>query len=93
MKQKIFQKINKIIFAILALALLSAGCGGSSTNTPQKVTLNIWGVFDDSQSIQPLLDAYRKLRPNVQVIYTKKDLNNYQNDLLNALAAGYFFHS
>ncbi|MBL8029730.1 MAG: extracellular solute-binding protein [Candidatus Doudnabacteria bacterium] len=88
MKQKILVKLNKLVIAIFALALVSAGCGGGENKSAQKVTLNIWGVFDDSQSIQPLLDSYRKLRPNVQVIYTKKDINNYQNELLNALAAG-----
>lgn len=87
MLSKIKIKFNKIFLAFVGLALLSAACGGGN-QAPKQVTLTVWGVFDDTQSIQPLLDAYRKFRPNVQVVYTKKDINTYQSDLLNALAAG-----
>lgn len=86
MKQKI--KFKKIFAVLFGLALLSAGCGGGGNTATKPVTLTIWGVFDDSQSIQPLMDSYRKLRPNVQIVYTKKDITTYSADLLNALAAG-----
>lgn len=88
MKQKPQNNFKRIIGILLSIAFLSAGCGGGGTKTATRVTLSIWGVFDDTQSFQPLIDAYRKIRTNVDVVYTKKDINTYQNELLNALAAG-----
>ncbi len=87
---KLKQKVNfkKIIGVCLAIVFLSAGCGGPAKPPTKPVTLNVWGVFDDTQSVQPLIDAYRKVRQNVTVVYTKKDINTYRSDLLNALAAG-----
>ena len=35
-----------------------------------------------------LFEAYRQLHPNVEIVYTKKIIENYEKDLLNALAAG-----
>ena len=88
MKSKIKRNFVKFFTVLLGLVFLSVGCGGGGNGQPKSVTLTMWGVFDDSQSIQPLLEAYRKVRPNVQIVYTKKDINSYYSDLLNALAAG-----
>jgi multiple sugar transport system substrate-binding protein len=87
MKQKI--QFIKIISALIGIALISAGCsGGGGATTNQQVTLNVWMTFEDSEHMQPLLDAYRQKYPNVQVVYTKKNVENYEQDLLNALASG-----
>jgi len=86
------QKANfiKILITLLGIALLSAGCGGSTSSTGNtgNQTLTIWKPFEDSQNMQPLLDAFRKKYPNVQVNYVKKNLDTYEADLLDALAAG-----
>jgi multiple sugar transport system substrate-binding protein len=86
MKIKLITK--KIFLSLAAIAFLAAGCGGSSKPPAKKVTLSVWGVFDDTQSIQPLIEIYRKVRPNVEIVYSKKDINTYQSEVLNALAAG-----
>lgn len=89
MKQK-KQSTSKKIFSILfTLALLSAGCGGGgSLPQPKNVVLNFWDPFEDSESLQPLLQAYSQKHPNVQIVYSKKDITTYSQDLLEALAAG-----
>jgi multiple sugar transport system substrate-binding protein len=52
------------------------------------VTLTFWKTFEDSQHMDVLFQEYRKLHPNVTIEYTKKNVETYEQDLLNALAAG-----
>src|SRR4051812_4185033 len=79
---------KKLIFLFVLLSLLAAGCGGGGGSAPKQVILNVWMTFEDSENLQPLLQAYQQKHPNVQVAYTKKSVDTYQSDLLNALAAG-----
>ena len=79
----------KIIFIALSLALLSAGCGGGNTQGPTgPVVLTMWKTFEDSEHMRPLLEAYQVKHPNVQIVYSKKNVVTYEKDLLNALASG-----
>lgn len=84
-KKSFLQKVTLGI-ALGSLVLLSAGCGG--TPTAAKVTLKIWKPFVDSDKMNVIIQAYKKLHPNVTIEYTKKNIDTYQADLLNALAAG-----
>ncbi len=80
---------KKFTFALVigSLVFLSAGCGGGPTKDP-KVTLKIWKPFVDSDKMKDLIQGYHKLHPNVTIEYTKKNIETYQTDLLNALATG-----
>lgn len=89
MKPKTNNKLKKIIGALLSIAFLSAGCGGGGSSTaPKQVVLNFWKPFEDSENLQPLIEAYQQKHTNVRIVYTKKNIENYQQDLLNALASG-----
>lgn len=81
--------LQKFTFALVigSLVLLSAGCGGGDTK-PGKVTIKIWKPFVDSDKMGVLIQAYKKAHPNVTIEYTKKNIENYETDLINALAAG-----
>lgn len=75
-------------FAVLtALSLLAAGCGGGGT-AAKPAQLLVWKVFEDTTHFQPLLRAYQKAHPNVRVTFVEKSADNYQADLINALASG-----
>jgi len=89
MKSKINNKFVKVIGTLLSISLLAAGCGGGGSSTAQKqVVLNFWKPFEDTENLQPLIDAYQQKYSNVRIVYTKKNVENYQQDLLNALASG-----
>jgi len=88
MKQKKQILKSKTLLAIIGIALLSAGCGGGTSTTSQRVVLNFWDPFESLQNLQPLITAYEQKYPNVQVVYTQKDITTYPQDLINALASG-----
>ncbi len=89
LKAKIKIKSKKIIGISFLLAFLAAGCGGGGgAGGNSQVVLNFWMPFEDTENLQPLFQAYQQLHPNVQIVYTKKDITSYSSDLLNALAAG-----
>ncbi len=85
-KKQYFRKITFVLAAV-SLVLLSAGCNNGNPKA-EKVTIKIWKPFVDSDKMNVIIQAYRKIHPNVSIEYTKKNIETYQPDLLNALAAG-----
>ncbi len=81
------------MIAIATLPLLALSCGTQQPTetdglTSGPVTLKIWKPFVDSDKMQSIISAYQTLHSNVTIEYTKKNIENYETDLLNALAAG-----
>ncbi len=83
--QKLIGK--KIILAALAAMFLAISCGRQTGNA-EPVVLKIWKPFVDSGQMSTLLQAYQAAHPNVQFEYTEKNIDNYEADLLDALASG-----
>lgn len=88
MKQKYFFRLYKAVVLVTLVALVAAGCGSKSTGSAGQVTIKIWKTFEDSDNLQALFDAYQQKHPNVQIIYTKKNVDNYEANLVDALASG-----
>jgi ABC-type glycerol-3-phosphate transport system substrate-binding protein len=78
----------KLISLLAAVLLLSSACGSSGSSGSASVVLNFWGTFESSDNIAPFIQAYQQLHPNVQINYTEKNYDTYEQDLLNALASG-----
>lgn len=55
--------------------------------TSNPVSLEIWGIIDDTEVFTSLIDGFKKDNPNISIHYIKKDSATYQNDLLKAFAA------
>lgn len=85
-QNSVFKKFT-LALLVGCLVLVSAGCGGGKP-AAGKVTLKIWKPFVDSDKMNTLIQAYKKVKPNVTIEYTKKNIENYESDLLNALASG-----
>ncbi len=75
------------MFLIMGISLLAAGCGGGQA-VPKQITLIYWKPFEDSGNLQPVFDAYTKSHRNVRIEYVKKNIETYEQDLLEAIAAG-----
>jgi multiple sugar transport system substrate-binding protein len=84
----IFKNISKGIFALSTLLLLG-GCGLKGAPTEAyKIDLEVWGVFDDSDAYQDIFSEYQKINPYIgEIHYRKLQPENYEEELLQALAA------
>lgn len=82
--------MRKIIpIAILAtLVLVGAGCSLASAPQVQikPVTLEYWRVQDDPDTMSDQIAAYKKLHPNVDIVYRKMREEDYEKLLLEAFA-------
>jgi ABC-type glycerol-3-phosphate transport system substrate-binding protein len=80
----------RLMWGLVMVATLAAGCTkGPDAETlaaSKKVEINIWGVIDDVDAYQTILSDYRKLHPNATLNYRRFRLEEYENELLNALA-------
>jgi len=85
-------RLNRLLSGFLLFSTLlttGAGCfGGSSAATNTKLTLKVWGVFDEADSWKTLIDTYRVAHPNVTVEYTKLRFEDYKDELIRSIAEG-----
>lgn len=79
-------KISSVL-VITSMLLMSLGCN-TANNKANSVTLTIWKPFVDSEQMQSVISAYQQLHPNVTIQYTKKNIDTYEGDLLDAIASG-----
>lgn len=81
---------------ILALSLLLTfilasgfGCKTVSQEVQVKmrpITLNYWRVWDGPDDFAPIIAEYNKVHPNITINYRKLRYDEYEQELLNALA-------
>jgi multiple sugar transport system substrate-binding protein len=76
-----------LVLVILGMIMFSGGPGGD-TGPQGDVELVMWKTFEDSEKLQPLINAYQEQHRNVRITYFKKNVERYEQDLLNALASG-----
>lgn len=90
--QKISMKysfgITRFLLAF-GIAFLLGGCVfREAPQEPYSIDLEVWGVFDDTDAYAEIFSAYQKINPYVgEIRYRKLQPENYQEELLNALAA------
>jgi multiple sugar transport system substrate-binding protein len=81
-----------ISFLVLATLLLTGqGCGGPSQaelEAVRPVTLTVWSVFNDEDSMRPLMDAYRRIHSNVSFKFKTLRFDEYEEELIRAFAEG-----
>lgn len=82
------RKYFSIFGILIPLLFLGAGCLGLGGTPAQikPVTLEYWRVDDEPESIAAVIEAYRKVHPNVAINYKKFRREDYQRNLLEAFA-------
>ncbi len=82
--------IGGVVGVIIILVVLSIYLtGGPKTgNNKDQIELVWWKTFQDRQDVTPLIEEYQKAHPNVIIKYTKKNIADYEQELLNAIASG-----
>jgi multiple sugar transport system substrate-binding protein len=77
-----------IIFLLILGSVLLSGGGGGNNNSKEQVELVWWKTFQDRDDVSALIEEYNKLRPNVTIKFAKKNIVDYETELLNAIASG-----
>ncbi|OGE77770.1 MAG: hypothetical protein A2751_01805 [Candidatus Doudnabacteria bacterium RIFCSPHIGHO2_01_FULL_46_14] len=78
----------KILVPIIAVIFTAASCGLGPTTGGSKIELVWWKVFDDSSQVGVLVEQFEKANPGVAIKFVQKDIETYEEELLDALAAG-----
>lgn len=85
--------LKGLFVGALVLTLAGQGCGSVTKGlTPetqrasQPITLNVWGVVDDFDVYEDAFNQYRLEHPNVSFQYRRLRLEEYEKDLVDALA-------
>lgn len=78
--------MSKLILLLGALTLLGVGCV-RPTGPRSRPPLVVWGVFDDAETMQPLIRSYEDKQRGARVEYKKiSPVDSYEQQLLRALA-------
>jgi ABC-type glycerol-3-phosphate transport system substrate-binding protein len=78
-----------ILFLTLGLSACQKKDGGTNQAQAQKVTLTFYGLFDNQEVVQPIIDGYEASHPNVTILYKKfTDPKAYMDLIVNELAEG-----
>lgn len=79
-----------LFLLVIATMFFLSGC--SLTKAPAvsyKIDLEVWGLFDDSDTFAKIISEYTKANPNIVTInYKKLDPDTYKNEVIESLAAG-----
>lgn len=93
----VFSKQKLIIAAIAVLTIVLLGAVvayyGTTTSKKQsipikKASLEVWGVFDDADVFLPFTRSFHDQYDNLTAAYRKLTIEEYESELLNALASG-----
>ncbi len=86
--QKIILGAATILGTIIILMFAGIIPGLTSPENLKQAKLEMWGVADRQSAFEESFSAFSKLHPNVSIRYTEKNIDTYENDLVNSLAAG-----
>lgn len=78
----------KILIIFLAVAFTAQSCGLGPKNQGPEITLEWWKVFDDARQVEPLIDEFETTHPGVRIKFVEKNIETYEDELIDALAAG-----
>jgi len=72
------------------VSFLGAQCslfGGGANNTKEPpITLTYWRPFQEKATFDPIIAAYKKVKPNVTINYRRLSPDEYQSELVNAFS-------
>lgn len=80
-----------IVLMLLGVFIVSSGFGCKIANkqtveASKPITLTYWRVFDDSDAFGEIITKYKAIHPFINIDYHKLRYDEYENQLLNALA-------
>ncbi|MDP3963385.1 MAG: extracellular solute-binding protein [bacterium] len=77
-----------LVLVIAVIALFGSGTPGNTPPPQPAAKIEVWGVFDGTDIIGPIARSFHERYPHLEVTYKKLTIEAYENELIDALAAG-----
>ncbi len=78
-----------VVVLVILMVVIFRGKGGTTANTPKKdVTLTYWGLWEDKEVLQPLINEYQTKNPNIKINYQKMSPQEYRERLIARTRSG-----
>ncbi len=87
-KYLIFAIIVVVLLLIVGLVVGFFIINRNNQPEEKKVTLTYWGLWEDKNIIQPILDDYQRINPNVTINYLMQNKIQYRERLQAQLSKG-----
>lgn len=71
-----------LLFVVVFAVILGLLLGGKKEAKPVAATLTYWGLWDDEETMKPIIDAYTKQHPEIKVNYLKMDPVSYRDKVM-----------
>ncbi|MDP3697197.1 MAG: extracellular solute-binding protein [Candidatus Taylorbacteria bacterium] len=85
---KIFYALAGLIIIIIIVLVIITLINLGGEDGQEKATLEFWGVFDSKQDFAQVIAAFKQLESGITVNYKQFSFEDYERELINALAAG-----
>lgn len=87
-----FAKFNFLFskaLIILSFALFLGGCSLiANLKKEESATIKYWGLWESAATMNQIISDYKKIKPNVDIIYEKKSPQQYRETLVNQIQSG-----
>ena len=94
MNRRLFIIIGIVVGVLLLLLVAAALLGGSGNKkkktqiSNEQITLHYWRIDDEKSTMDPIIQNYQKQKSNIKIEYKKLERDKYEQQLVEALAAG-----
>ena len=72
-----------LLFVVIFGIILSLLLRGNAKPKPVAANLTYWGLWDDAETMKPIIDEYTKAHPEVKIDYVKMDPVSYRDKLIS----------
>lgn len=72
--------VGAVIFLVIFVLIIKAVFGGKGAK--KQVNLTYWGLWEDKEVVQPLIELYQQKNPNIKISYEKMSPENYREKLV-----------
>ncbi len=87
-KKVLYTLIGVMSVAVLITFVFVLRNIGKNTGAGQTTTVTFWGVYDDHNAFDQVIKDYKAQHPTINVKYQLFNYETYEQQLINALAAG-----
>lgn len=79
----IFIGLAVLIIVVILILVIRFIAGSKNTSTVKDVTLVYWGLWEEEDIMEPLINEYEKKNPHVKIEYEKRSPQDYREKLIS----------